>query len=590
MDFDALLALASARRWDEMKVALNRPENRVLCPEGVVRFEELGDQCVASGSLLDAIEYFYAALHCTMILLFAPAKGEDANWLVAPYTRLCQKGPDARRRFDDESKADISGPVEWTSGTERIVALGLMGRLQEADSLLARLDRKKDRSSENFATCGRKLEAASDQSLALQPQMAIWFLDGAVRRFELAKRLAKGGEADAACATDLDRAQRKLDVLRPPPPKKVKIQPPDPQVVLEALLQKLQRMASARHTSSWMNLLREKTAQAFYPQIAKRFEALGDEQREKGQSSVACEFYRVASDALDLIPRRLINSSEKHRSERVAGNLWKLEQSVLEERIAHPVGSDFVPGRPGGSHVMDSVELLVLARRFQEADRLLSKVERLGKYGPVYLNRLERTGDLLEQKHPELARWFFEKFRQYAADLPHDREYETRECEAVVGSAEEKLNRVKARLPKPRATIRISLADWGDPTGSCPDPQITSQTVDEEGLLTLAPDWVFADYREEGGRVLRPEQWPARYRYRVYVVGKRAYLHQIEDEYGRRQPFDLGSNAPVPDVYRAPPVPLNVGEPVTIYCRVSGGGPEWTLTLSGLDEVPPNRA
>jgi hypothetical protein len=350
------------------------------------------------------------------------------------------------------------------------------------------------------------------------------------------------------------------------------------------LLDELQRMASAGHASSWMDLLRGKESCAFYPQIGERFEALGDEEREQGQSSVAREFYRVALDALDLIPHRLINSSENDRSKRIGGKLRTLEESVLEDKITHPVGPDFVPG-PLGAPGMDSVELLVLARRFREADRWMRKLARLAKSGLPYLNRLERMGDLLEQKHPELAYWFFEKFRQYAVDLPHDREYETRECAAVVGQAEEKLNRVKARLPKTRATIRISLAGWGDPTGSCADPQITSQTVNNEGVLMLAPDWVFAHYREAGGRMLRPEQWPARYRYRVQVVGKRAQLNQIEDEYGRRQPFDLGSNAPVPDAYRAPPFRLNVGKPVTIYCRVGGGGPEWTLTLSGFDEV-----
>lgn len=600
MHFDSLLALASRRRWDEMMAALTRPENRPLCPEVVVKFEELGDRCLASGSLLDATRYFSAAITCAMLLLYAPASGEDPSWLAAPFTRLSEKGMDARRRFDEEHSADTSGPVEWTSGTDRIVELGLMGRFQEAGQLLARLDEANDRSSENHATCGRRLEAASDRSSPLQPEMAIWFLERALRRFELAKRLAPGGEADPACAADLDRLNRKLAVLRPPPaipePRKVKIPAPEPQVNLEALLRELEKLAREKRTSSWMGLLRNRKYHPFCRQIAERFEALGDEHRETGQSFPAAEFYRVAADAFELAKFQFAADGDLVRnpsrmgteSQRVTRKLQKLEEAILDEKIAHPVGSDFDPETLHLAHDMDSVELLVLARRFGEATRLLGKLWRFADADPVppFLDRLEYTGDRLERKHPELARWFYEKFHDYATYIPGDRYDEAKRREAVIRGAAENLNRAKARLPKPRATIRLSLAGWGNPTGNCPDPQISSQTVANEGLLTLAPEWVFADYREEGGGVLRPEQWPGRYRFRVLVEGKQVQLEQTDDEYGRSQPFDLGEPAAMTDARRAPPFRLKIGEPVTIHCRVAGGGPEWTLTLSGFDEMP----
>src|ERR1039457_2859139 len=109
-------------------------------------------------------EVFSAATLCAMNLLYAPASGEDPGWLAAPFARLSEKGPAARRRFDEEESADARRPVEWTASTDRIVALGLMGRFPEADKLLARLDQATGRSSENYATCGRRLEAATDRS------------------------------------------------------------------------------------------------------------------------------------------------------------------------------------------------------------------------------------------------------------------------------------------------------------------------------------------------------------------------------------------------------------------------------------------
>jgi hypothetical protein len=513
MDFDSLLALASERRWDETMAALAHPENRPLCPEVVVRFEELGDGCLASGSVLDATRYFAAAITGAMILLYAPASGEDPSWLVAPFTRLNGKAMDARRRFDGERGADTSGPVGRTSGTDRIVALGLMGRFAEADDLLERLDEANSRSSKNHASCGRRLEAAADRSPALQPEMAIWFLERALERFERAKRLAPGGEAGPAWAVELDRVKRKLAVLLPSPaiPEKVEMQAQEPQV-------------------------------------------------------------NPAASARD------------------AGELEKVETARLEEKIAHPLGSDFDPGPLHWEHGMDAVESQALARRFREADRFLGRLWRLADdptNGFGCVARLESTGDRLERKYPELARWFYEKFHEYSRYLPADTAAEGRDREAVTQTAAQKLAGVKARLPKPRATIRLSLAGWGNPTRKAPDRQIPDQTVADEGTLTLAPEWVFAHYREEGGGALRPEQWPGRYRYRVRVDGRHVELSQTDDEYGRRQPFDLGEPAAAPDGHTAHPFRLKIGKPVTIHCGVPGGGPEWTLTLSGIDETAP---
>jgi hypothetical protein len=63
-------------------------------------------------------------------------------------------------------------------------------------------------------------------------------------------------------------------------------------------------------------------------------------------------------------------------------------------------------------------------------------------------------------------------------------------------------------------------------------------------------------------------------------------LTQTDDQYGRSQPFDLGNPAATTDARRAPPFRLKIGKPVTIHCRVAGGGPEWTLTLSGIETMP----
>ena len=583
LDFDSLLALAYGRRWDELMAALTRPENRPLCPEVVVKFEALGDQCLAAGSVLDATRFFSAATLCAMNLLYAPASGEDPGWLAAPFARLSEKGPAARRRFDEEESADASRPVEWTASTDRIVALGLMGRFPEADKLLARLDQATGRSSENYATCGRRLEAATDRSSQLQPEMPIWFLDRALRRLELAQKLAPEGDADLACAADLDRVKGKLAVLRPPPaiPKKVEKPALEPKVVLEALLGKMEKLAREKQIQAWMELLGENENRSFCRQIAERFEALGDEHGKKGQSVPAIEFYRVACHALDLGTLPFVSADLA----RVDEKRHKLEEAILDEKIAHPAGGDFDPEPLDFSNGMDSVELLVLSRRFVDAGRLLTKVRRLDPR-LRYLGRLEATGDRLARKHPELARWYYQKFLKYTVDIPGDRADDIRIQNYVTHTAEEKLKSVTPRRPKRRATIRLSLAGWGNPTGGCPDPQISSQTVAIDGLLELAPEWVFADYREDGGGMLRPEQWPGRYRYRVFVSGRQVQLTQTDDQYGRSQPFDLGNPAATTDARRAPPFRLKIGKPVTIHCRVAGGGPEWTLTLSGIETMP----
>jgi hypothetical protein len=356
---------------------------------------------------------------------------------------------------------------------------------------------------------------------------------------------------------------------------------PEPKVILEALLRKLEKLAREKRSEAWMELLGENENRSFCRLIAERFEALGDEHGKKGQSVPAIEFYRVASHALDMGGLPFVSADIA----RVDEKRHQLEEAILDEKIAHPASGEFDPEPLDFSNGMDSVDLLVLARRFGEAGQLLTKVRRLDPR-LRYLGRLEAAGDRLARKHPELARWYYQKFLKYTADIPGDRADDIRIQNYVTHTAEEKLKSVKPRQPKRRATIRLALAGWGNPTGSCPDPEISIQTVESDRLLELAPEWVFADYREEGGGVLRPEQWPGRYRYRVFVSGGQVQLTQTDDQYGRSQPFDLGAPSGTTDARRAPPFRLKIGKPVTIHCRVAGGGPKWTLTLSGIETMP----
>src|SRR6185369_16111014 len=102
------------------------------------------------------------------------------------------------------------------------------------------------------------------------------------------------------------------------------------------------------------------------------------------------------------------------------------------------------------------------------------------------------------------------------------------EREQITQTGRYKLDRVKARLPKRSALLQLALSGWGDPTGACSEAPVSTQQVADEGLLQLVPEWVFAEYREPGGGVLRPEQWPARYHFRVMVRGRSVQLVQTD--------------------------------------------------------------
>ena len=138
------------------------------------------------------------------------------------------------------------------------------------------------------------------------------------------------------------------------------------------------------------------------------------------------------------------------------------------------------------------------------------------------------------------------------------------------------------------ATFRLALSGRAHPSVPKPKPEFVVQTVAAGGVLKLTPPGdLFTQQSSEDGKTmvrLRPEHVLHCY-FRVEVKDEAVELTQVPDEYNRLARFDLdyGVRAEYPGGrlrFR-----VEIGKPMVVFYNVPGGGPEWTITLTGIAEV-----
>jgi hypothetical protein len=540
-----LLTLAKDRRYKELSTELMRPESRasagVLLPE----LELLGDQDVANERWQDAASAYQLALLCaTIVVTTEPFSRDESNPELA-MARLSEKLVTTAAGFSEQQRR---GCLEWDSGTTQAIDLAQAGRFEEAVDLLRRLDGLSDPGGRESIACARRLEIEARRLPLERYALGSWFLDRAIERLR-----STGDEENA------DRLTRLQSSFRPP-------EPAPPERGFEELIQTLEPLVRQGRKGAWYPLIRRRKDR----RLAEHFVALGDENREARNWFAAQECYLIASEILSPVAKADLEfyASFTGRFGEVAGRL-------MDERIANPFLGP-VPEAPDWDSGLVLAESLALAERFGDADEVMRRLPSIhdtyqGRNWEL-LSRWEIIGDHLVQDHPEMARWFYERFAFEAWAMPVDNAYQGQVQDGVLATAKSKVSVATARIPPREALIEAVLSARGQ--GPRPSPETYLKTVADGGLLKLVPEReLYASYRKPSETI--------RYHFHVGIQGNEIRLSQRQDEHGRVSPYSFGDQLlgvePVPTEFRMKP-----GIPVTIAYNVPGGGPAWSLTLQEI--------
>ncbi len=119
-----------------------------------------------------------------------------------------------------------------------------------------------------------------------------------------------------------------------------------------------------------------------------------------------------------------------------------------------------------------------------------------------------------------------------------------------------------------KATFRLSLSGRAHPSVPRPKPQTHESTVADNEVLKLIPP----------GELARTD-----YFFRVRIEGQTVRLTQIPDDARRMTMFSFDEGDRTHNAEPGAPFQVEKDKPVVIYLNVPGGGPEWTITLLGIE-------
>jgi len=125
-------------------------------------------------------------------------------------------------------------------------------------------------------------------------------------------------------------------------------------------------------------------------------------------------------------------------------------------------------------------------------------------------------------------------------------------------------------MKRRRAKLRLELSGRGQPDAPPSAIEVTTTYVEDGGTLELTPRGLLF-------KPQNPDAWQVRYHFQVRLRGRACVLEQIADKYGHRLPMGVE-----PATAQPGPVRLEANYPVTIYFNVPGGGPQWKVTLVGI--------
>jgi hypothetical protein len=541
-----LLTLAKERRYKELSTELMRSESRASAGDLLPELETLGDQDVAAKRWQDAAKVYQLALFCaTIVVQTKPSAWGDSNPVELAMARLSDKLVTTAAGFSEQQKR---GNLEWDSGTTQLIDLAKAGRLEEAVDLLRRLDGLSDPGGRESTACARRLEIEARRLPLDSYELGRWFLERAIERYR-----RTGDEEDA------DRLTRLLSSFQPPAPA-----PRD--LGFEELIQTLEPLVREGRKAAWYPLIRNRKDRL----MAERFVALGDENREARNWFAAQECYLIASEILTPVAK--VNT-EFFSS--FMGRLGEVIGKLMDQRIANPF-SGSVPEVPDWDRGLALAESLVLAERFGDADEIMRQLLSLhdtyqGRNWEL-LSRWELIGDHLIQNHPEMARWFYERFAFEAWAMPVDNAYQGQVQDGIEATARSKVSAATERIPPREALIEAVLSARGQ--GLRPSPETYLKNVEDGGLLKLVPEReLYASYRKPSEMIS--------YHFQVRIQGSEIRLSQRQDEYGRVSPYSFGDQLLGVELV-TPEFRMKPGIPVVIAYNVPGGGPAWSLKLQEI--------
>jgi hypothetical protein len=356
--------------------------------------------------------------------------------------------------------------------------------------------------------------------------------------------------------------------------------PPSP-VDVGDLIRHMEPLLSAGTRGAWWRLLSANRDRLLRRPIAEQLEALGDAHRDRDAWFAAHECYIAAAAA-----RSPVEVRDREHGERLARKSDETMLAVVEQRIAHPVADEPPTDLHDPDDVWNLAESLALAGRFGCADELLLQLPSMQDGYPFrgfeQPGRFECIGDHVVGRYPEMARWFYERFADAAQSLPADTAYEGSQRDGVVQTARLKIERSSARLPRRVATVELILTGLGQ--GPRPTPEHFTKTVEDGGVLEIAPEGSLFTVQSGPDGTLEPipKAELHRYCFRARIQGGELRLTQEPDQNGGMWPFATEGQFLWNFAATRPPLRLKAGKPVVIAYNVPGGGPQWTLTLAGI--------
>jgi hypothetical protein len=342
--------LADCGFWGDIPGFLRRYEG--LSEAASPLFEQIGDDRAAAGVWPDAIlSYYFAAWPA----LHAGGRGAG-NALSKCDAAIAKLG---------ERSSEF---IEYLR--KKVIVFAKRHDFHEAEDFFALLQRIPESSwDDQFA-------AEADELQPRIPNAAIWLLERANRS---------------------GRFQEKLELWRNPPP------PPrrDPHEWLAEVLPQIKDALLAGDESSAKRHL-DWTFNDVYPELDAHLESMGDRLCAEGRREEAVPVYAFLTRGIH------------DKTSRVWQKLKALKRELIEEQLANPIAEYEVPDPLTWGKGLPIVEKLAIARRFEDADRVLSDLRNRFRYGPdesgPYIpERFEEISDIVGSRDLEIARWFLNR-------------------------------------------------------------------------------------------------------------------------------------------------------------------------------------
>jgi len=286
--------------------------------------------------------------------------------------------------------------LTWDSGKQAVMDLTTAGAFPKAFAAIKKLETLEDATGEKCTSFGAVLESIGDAG----GETAYYEL--ALTQFE--RYAAMPDCYKSAANSMINRVREKIGLrLGTITLADTRAEKEKAAVKPDELLAKMESLARKRRTGAWHRLSHERKHLHLLSRMTEHFEMLGDTAASDDDWSLAEEFYHVAMTA----------NRDHDIEQRIYEKRTQMELAVLQRMLAKPPSEDPLPGRLTWGNGQERMQALALHGRFQEAEELLSRLERTRDEwedrGMAVMSQMEWIGDQVSSSHPEVARWFYKK-------------------------------------------------------------------------------------------------------------------------------------------------------------------------------------